>query len=78
MLLTIIFVTMIYGAALPLLFVISFLSLFSLYIMEVYMLYYVYKKPPTYDENLNKAFLELLKYAPLVLLSFGFWQLSCM
>ena len=74
----IIFVTMIYGAALPLLFPICFLSIFILYILEIYMLFYVFKKPPTYDENLNIAFLEALKYAPLILLAFGFWQLSNM
>ena len=52
--LNIIFVTMMYGTAIPILFPIAALSFLVIYIKEVYMLYYVYKAPPTYDEKLNE------------------------
>jgi hypothetical protein len=65
-----------YGAGMPILFPIACWSLSSLYLLEKFALYYVYQAPPAYDERLNNAVLEILKYAPLILLSFGFWILS--
>jgi hypothetical protein len=74
--LNIVFITMMYGAAMPILFPIAFVSLSSLFMLEKFMLYYVYQAPPAYDERLNNAVLDILSYAPLLLLSFGYWILS--
>ena len=44
------YVTMIYGAGLPILFPIALASFVLIYLTEVTLLYYIYRKPPMYDE----------------------------
>lgn len=53
----IIFMTMMFGPGMPLMFPVAAGSLTVIYIMENYMLYYVYKSPPAYDEVLNNRVL---------------------
>jgi hypothetical protein len=72
----IVFITMMFGAGLPILFPIAAASLSVLFCLEKYMLYYVYKQPPTYDEKLNNSVIYNLSFAPLFLLGFGYWMLS--
>jgi hypothetical protein len=72
----IVFITMMFGTGLPILFPIAAASLTVLFCLEKFMLYYVYKQPPTYDEKLNNSVLSNLSYAPLFLLSFGYWILT--
>ena len=72
----IIFLTMLFGPGMPLMFPVAALSLIVLYLLEVYMLYYVYKAPPAYDELLNNSVLSNLAFAPLFMLSYGYWMLS--
>ena len=74
--LNITFITMMFGAGMPILFPIASFSFFSLYIVENYMLYYVYKEPPAYDEKLNVEVLRKLAFGPLFLVAFGYWMLS--
>ena len=69
----ILFTTMMYGTAMPILFFIALFSFGVQYYLDIIMLYYVYAAPPTYDESLNFAMVENISYLPLVLLSFGFW-----
>jgi hypothetical protein len=40
------------------------------------MLYFVYREPPMYDEKLNTNALNILTWAPLLFLSFGYWMFS--
>jgi hypothetical protein len=72
----IVFITMMFGAGLPRLFPIAAVSFIVLYLLEKYMLYYVYKSPPAYDEKLNNSVLSNLSFSPLLLLSFGYWMFS--
>ena len=74
--LNITFVTMMYGVGLPVLFPIAALSMAVLYLVEKYMIFYVYRQPPMYDQQLNNNVLTLMTYAPLMLLAFGYWMLS--
>jgi len=74
--LNIVFVTMMYGMGIPVLFPIAALSLFVLYCVEKFMLYFVYREPPMYDEKLNTNALNILTWAPLLFLSFGYWMFS--
>ena len=74
--LNITFVTLMYGVGLPVLFPIAMLAIFVLYIVEKLMIYYSYRQPPLYDEKLNNSTLATLTWAPLLLLSFGYWMLS--
>jgi hypothetical protein len=70
----IVFLTMMFGPGMPILFPVAAASLFVLYCLENYMLYYVYKAPPAYDEVLNNHVLSKLSKAPIFLLAFGFWM----
>ena len=72
----IVFITMMFGTGIPILFPIAAVSLLILFCLENYMIYYVYKIPPAYDEKLNNSVLSNLAKAPLFLLSFGYWMLS--
>lgn len=74
--LNIVFVTMMYGIGLPILFPIASGSLFVLFVVEKIMIHYSYRAPPMYDEKLNNNVLTVLTYAPLLFLSFGYWMLS--
>jgi hypothetical protein len=40
------------------------------------MIYYSYRLPPAYDDKLNKGVLSLMTWAPVCMLSFGFWMFS--
>jgi hypothetical protein len=67
---------MMYGIGIPILFPVAAFSMFTLYMVEKIMVYYIYRQPPMYDEKLNTNVLNLMTYAPLLLLSFGYWMLS--
>jgi len=70
------FLTLMFGTGIPQLYPIAALSFFVLYGIENLMLYYVYKKPPDYDEKLNDSILANMAKAPLLLYAFGYWMLS--
>lgn len=72
--LTIVYVTLMYGAAMPILIVYGFGGLFCLFIVERHMLYYGYQAPPMYDEKLNNLALNIIQKSPLVCLPFSFWM----
>ena len=67
---------MMFGCGLPILFPVAAASLSVLFCLEKYMLYYVYKSPPAYDEKLNNSFLQNLALAPLFFLGFSYWMLT--
>jgi len=72
----IVFITMMYGTSMPIIFPVAVASYLVLYVVENYMMYYVYKLPPAYDEILNEAFIARMKRSPLVLLAFSYWMLT--
>lgn len=57
----------------PIMFPIAAMSLGFMYISEVFMLFYVYKRPPNYDVKLNNYVIEKMAWAPVLMLAFGFW-----
>ena len=71
--LNVIFVTFMYGLAVPLLFPIACLFFIISYIVERLTLAYSFRKPPMYDDVLNKSAVSILKVAPLFMMFFGFW-----
>lgn len=71
-----IFVSFMYGLALPLLFPIALLGIIVLYLVERIQITYVYKKPPMYDDKLNNATLSILKWAPFLMMMFGYWLMG--
>jgi len=52
-LLNIVFVTMLFGFGIPILFPIAAAAIFILYLVEKSMLFYAYRLPPMYDERLS-------------------------
>ena len=70
------YVTMFYGAGLPILFPIAVLSYIIFYICERYQLAQTYTMPPAMDDMLTKNALDLLGYSPILLLLNGFWMFS--
>ena len=74
--LNITFVTFMYGLGIPILFPIAVFAFLVLYLVEKVMIYYSYRQPPMYDNKLNNSVLNLLQYAPLLFLSFGYWMFS--
>ena len=68
-----IWVTFMFGLALPLLFPIAVFTFFNFYFVEKILLTYYYQKPPMYDEKLNKAALAWMKFAPMLMMAFGYW-----
>ena len=74
--LNVIFVTFTYGLTVPLLFPFAFLFFVVSIILERVTLAYSYRKPPMFDDALNKAALRMLKVAPLFMMMFGYWALG--
>lgn len=75
--LTQVFVAFMYGPLLPVLIPQCAFGLFNLYIVEKWSLYYYYRKPPMYDDKLNKEALQLLQtMPPIFLFSFGYWAVG--
>mmetsp|Transcript_21710 Transcript_21710/g.16011 ORF Transcript_21710/g.16011 Transcript_21710/m.16011 type:complete len:569 (+) Transcript_21710:1-1707(+) len=74
--LNITFVTFMYGLGIPAMWPIAVVQYFVLYIVEKLMIYYSYRQPPMYDNKLNDRVLGILSYAPLFLLTFGYWMVS--
>ena len=71
--LTTVFVTLMYGYAIPMLFPIAAFTFLNYYIVDKLLITYYYQKPPVYDDKLNTAALSLMKYAPLFMMFFGYW-----
>lgn len=71
-------VTFMYGVALPELWLIAALTFFLYYVIDKFLITYYYRKPPMYDDKLNKWSLELMETAPLFLCFFGYWCMGNM
>lgn len=71
-----VYVAFTFGLALPILFPICCLGIFNMYVAERLQFAYFYRQPTKTDNRLNNKALDVLKYAPLMMLTFGYWQLS--
>jgi len=74
--LNLVFVTFMYGLAVPLLFPATFLFFAVSYIVERVCLAYSYRLPPSFDDALNKSALYIMKFAPLTMMVFGYWVMG--
>jgi hypothetical protein len=73
MIMNIVFITMMFGSGLPILFPIALVSFIVIYMLEKYMLYYVYTLPTKYDGQLLTSVLRYSKTAAIVFLVMSFW-----
>jgi len=72
-LLTTVFMTMFFGFGLPILYPIALVGLIVFYFTDIYMIFYHYKMPPTFDEKINKGVLQVLEAAPFYSLVMAIW-----
>ncbi len=70
------YVTMFYGAGVPILFPIAALTYLVLWATERWGLAYTYEMPPAMDDRLTKNAITLLSFSPLLFLLNGYWMLS--
>jgi hypothetical protein len=40
------------------------------------LLTYFYRQPPAFDDSMDLRAIQILKFAPLLMFSFGYWALS--
>lgn len=72
----IVYVTLMYGFGMPVLYPIAVYALVVLYLSEKAMLYYSYRQPPTYDQRLSNYVIVSMMMGPCLMLFFGYWMLS--
>lgn len=73
---TMVFLSFMYGMAIPILFPVTLFGITSIYVNERVLLAYSYKKPPPLDEDLELRSYKFLKFAPLLMFLIGYWSLS--
>ena len=74
--LNMVFATFMHGMALPILFPIALFGMINIFVSERFLLAYYYRQPPLYDNKLNNAAWQYIKYAPLGMLLMGYWYLG--
>mmetsp|Transcript_117304 Transcript_117304/g.163229 ORF Transcript_117304/g.163229 Transcript_117304/m.163229 type:complete len:262 (+) Transcript_117304:1423-2208(+) len=76
MIFNVVYVTMLYGMGVPLLFPIAVLAGFIFWVLERYCVAYTYQMPPSLDDRLTNNAVSVLTKAPLLYLVNGFWMLT--
>lgn len=71
-----IYVAFMYGMFIPMLFPVVTLGIANMYICEKIALTYVHNKPPMFDDSLSKRAFRILKFAPILMFSLGYWALG--
>lgn len=74
--LNITYLSCMYGIGMPILFPIAAFTFINTYICERITVAYFMKQPPALDDKLTKNALEMIKFAPLLMLFNGYWMLS--
>jgi len=71
-----VYIAMMYGMGMPLLFPIAALNIFNQWITERIAVAYLAKLPPALDSKLTDNCISVLRWAPLLLLFNGYWMVS--
>ena len=74
--LNIVYITMMYGMGMPILFVLAAFNFFNQWICERIIVAYQMKLPPALDDKLTINCIKMLKLAPIMLLFNGYWMIS--
>lgn len=72
----IVYIALMYGIGMPLLFPIAALNIFNQWITERIAVAYLAKLPPALDSKLTDNCIQVLRWAPLLLLFNGYWMVS--
>ena len=71
-----VFAAFTHGAALPILFPVTWFGILNNYFTERILLAYYYRTPPMFDNKLDRAALRLLRFAPIFGLLMSYWYLG--
>jgi len=74
--LNIVYITMMYGMGMPILFVLAAFNFFNQWVCERMIVAYQMKLPPALDDKLTTNCISMLKLAPIMLLFNGYWMMS--
>jgi hypothetical protein len=70
------YLSIIFGAVLPIVFPIAFVAMLNQYLMDKVSLAYFYKAPPHYDARIGNQVFKLMVGAPFCGLTFTYWALG--
>lgn len=76
LLLNVVFVAMLYGAGLPILFPIAAFTIMNMYISERFIVAWAMKLPPALGDTLTQNAISILKYAPFMFIVNAYWMLG--
>jgi len=74
--LNIVYITMMYGVGMPILFPIGAFNFFNQWMVERLIVAYQVRLPPALDDKLTKNCIQMLYWSPILLLFNGYWMLS--
>lgn len=74
--LNVVFVCMMYGLAMPVLFPIGCVFLINSFICERVQLAYIVRCPPQMGDTMINQFIQIVKLAPILLILNGWWMLD--
>ena len=72
----VVYVTFLFGAGLPILFPIAYVSLLGFYITEKLCMAYSNRIPPMFTAEANQATMKILMGAPILYFAVGAWMFS--
>lgn len=74
--LNIVYITMLYGIGMPILFPVAAFNFLNQWIAERIVVAYFCRLPPALDNKLTNNAIDKLKYAPLLMIFNGYWMIS--
>jgi hypothetical protein len=75
-LVNIVMLSMMYGFGIPIFLVLTLLSMILSYIIDKILVAYYHRKPPMYDDTLNKISVHFLKWGAFFYLAIAYWMIS--
>lgn len=74
--LNIVYITMMYGLGMPILFVLAAFNFFNQYVCERLIVAYQVRLPAALDDKLTTNALSMIKWAPIMFITNGYWMIS--
>jgi len=75
-LVNIVMVSMMYSFGLPIFLILTFVSLLISYFIDKLLVAYYHRKPPMYDDTLNKTSVHFMKWGAFIYLAIAYWMVS--
>jgi len=69
-------ICLMYGVCMPIMFPIGALTYMNYFIADRLLVAYYFRRPPVYDEKLQRTSLAMMKFAPVLMFFFGYWCLG--